>query len=722
MTYTAQWEINTYTVTFVDYDENVLKTETVLHGGAATAPADPTRTGYTFIGWDVAFNEIQKSITVTALYTQDKYTVTFVDENDVVITTEEYHYGDTVKVPENPTKAADNTYTYTFTGWDKAVAETCTGSATYKATFASEYINYTVKFVNEGKVISEKTYHYGDTVEVPANPTRAADETYTYTFTGWDKAVAETCTGSVIYTATYASTYIDYTVKFINQGVTVSEKTDYHYGDAIVVPETPAKAEDKTYTYIFAGWTPEVATSVTGNATYEATFTPVYKNYTITFVDHEGNEISATDYHYGATINIPAAPVREGYTFAGWNAEIDTVTETATFTAQYTINRYTVTFVLNNGSANIVSVQNYGSEITVPAPELTGYTFAGWDKEVPATVPAENATFTAKWTVNQYTVTFKLNNGSADIVFTQDYGTEIVVPSDFQRENDIFVGWDVEIPETMPAGDVIINALWDRAPVNSDDATIIEEESVPLADGSLLNTDEYIAYINGYEDATVNPEGMITRAEFFAIIFRLLNDDFRQESWGTESRFTDVNEGDWFFNEITICDNIGLLSHYEDETFEPNKEITREEVAYVLAMFVEDAYEGEDALFSDIDDSFAFDAINDIYTLGIISGDGDGKFRPQDTIKRAEVAKMVNILLGRDSEALIGDLNNWSDNAEGKWYYDFIRVASNSFDADTLQIVETEENYWDNKEKDWTAAFEAKKAEEDAMSDEEIEG
>ena len=281
----------------------------------------------------------------------------------------------------------------------------------------------------------------------------------------------------------------------------------------------------------------------------------------------------------------------------------------------------------------------------------------------------------------------------------------------------------------MPAGDVTITAVWVLSPFENqvpggeqNGEVIIEDEEVPLADGSLLNTDEYIAYIAGFEDATVRPEKLITRAEFATIMFRLLNDDFRLENWGTESRFTDVEEDDWFFVEVTTCDNIGLLDHYEGEEFLPNEPITREEVAYIIAMFIEDAYEGEEALFTDIDDSFAFDAINDCKTVGIIGGDGDGKFRPQDTIKRAEVAKMINLLLGRDAEKLVGDLRNWTDNAEGKWYYDFIRVASNSFDAETLEVIEVDADYWKNKKEEWAAAFAALIPEDESEDDEEIEG
>ena len=106
---------------------------------------------------------------------------------------------------------------------------------------------------------------------VPADPAKAADETYTYTFAGWDKEVTSV-KGNADYTAVYESSYIDYTVRFLNEdGSVISEET-YHYGEDVVVPANPAKAADETYTYTFAGWDKEV-TSVKENVDYTATYT-----------------------------------------------------------------------------------------------------------------------------------------------------------------------------------------------------------------------------------------------------------------------------------------------------------------------------------------------------------------------------------------------------------------------------------------------------------------
>ena len=214
-----------------------------------------------------------------------EYQVNFRNEDGTLLQSGMYHYGDTVQKPEAPTKESDVYGTYTFNGWDKQVTA-CTADATYTATYTLEYTDYTVTFRDwDGTELSKETYHYGDAVSVPDAPQRAADDIYTYSFAGWDREISASCTGDVVYTATYTPVYKDYTIKFLNEdGSTISEKT-YHWGDEVIIPANPTKAADNTYTYAFAGWDKEVAANCTGNATYTATYTPTYINYS--FLDDE---------------------------------------------------------------------------------------------------------------------------------------------------------------------------------------------------------------------------------------------------------------------------------------------------------------------------------------------------------------------------------------------------------------------------------------------------
>ena len=137
------------------------------------------------------------------------------------------------------------------------------------------------------------------------------------------------------------------------------------------------------------------------------------------------------------------------------------VTGDMTLTAKWTANSYTITFDTDGGSAIDPITQGYGTTIKAPtAPTKTGYTFMGWNPALPATMPAENMTIKAQWRINRYTVTFDTDGGSAVAPITQDYGTQITAPADPTREGYTFIGWNKAIPATMPAGDMTITAQW----------------------------------------------------------------------------------------------------------------------------------------------------------------------------------------------------------------------------------------------------------------------
>ena len=213
------------------------------------------------------------------------------------------------------------------------------------------------------------------------------------------------------------------------------------------------------------------------------TLYPVWNTnkYTITFDTNGGSEIAPITQDYGTAITAPADPTREGYTFIGWDKAIPATmpAENVTVTAQWEINRYTVTFDTAGGSEIAPITQDYGTAIAAPAdPTREGYTFIGWDREIPATMPAENVTLTAQWEINRYTVTFDTNGGSEIAPITQDYGTAITAPADPTREGYTFIGWDKAIPATMPAENVTVTAQWQLAARMPDRELVIYYKSV----------------------------------------------------------------------------------------------------------------------------------------------------------------------------------------------------------------------------------------------------
>jgi len=172
----------------------------------------------------------------------------------------------------------------------------------------------------------------------------------------------------------------------------------------------------------------------------------------------------------GTLATRPDAPAATpGYTFGGWNKAdgtawdyaSDKVTDNITLYAKWAANTYTITFDTAGGSEIAPITQDYGTNIAAPAdPTREGYTFIGWDKAIPTTVPAENMTVTAQWEINQYTITFDTNGGSEIAPITQDYDTAITAPADPTREGYTFIGWDREIPTTMPAENITLKARW----------------------------------------------------------------------------------------------------------------------------------------------------------------------------------------------------------------------------------------------------------------------
>ena len=260
-----------------------------------------------------------------------------------------------------------------------------------------------------------------------------------------------------------------YAVTLNTNGGTIADGKDvtgYTYGVGATLPT------DVTRTgYTFKGWydnenlTGSPVTAIggaeTGNKEYWAKWE--INQYTITFDTNGGSEIAPITQDYGTEITVPDNPTRKGYTFKGWDKEIPETmpADNITVKAQWGINQYTITFDTNGGSEIAPITQDYGTEINAPdKPTRKGYTFKGWDKEIPETMPAENITVKAQWKINQYTITFDTNGGSEIAPITQDYGTEITAPDNPTRKGYTFKGWDKEIPKTMPAENITITARW----------------------------------------------------------------------------------------------------------------------------------------------------------------------------------------------------------------------------------------------------------------------
>ena len=200
-------------------------------------------------------------------------------------------------------------------------------------------------------------------------------------------------------------------------------------------------------------------------------------------------------------------------------------------------------------------------------------------------------------------------------------------------------------------------------------------------DTGMLNKTDHFAYVIGYPDGTVHPNGQITRAEVATIFFRLLKDEVRDGAFTTSNTYSDVAYGKWYNNPISTMSALGIITGYPDGTFKPNKPITRAEFAAIAARF-DETQSGKSATFSDVIGHWAAKEIGIAYANEWIKGYPDGTFKPDQNITRAEAMTMINRVLERKPESpadLLTNMNKWTDNMDtSKWYYLDVQEATNS--------------------------------------------
>ncbi|BAX79340.1 leucine-rich repeat protein [Labilibaculum antarcticum] len=419
ITVTAKYSINTYTVWFEDYDGTLLKSESVEYGSAATAPSNPTRTGYTFTGWDVAFDNITANTIVTAELVINTYTVRFENYDGTLLKSESVEYGSAATAPSNPTRTA-----YTFTGWDVAF-----DNITANTIVTAELVinTYTVRFENyDGTLLESQIINYNAAAIAPSNPTRTG-----YTFTRWD-VTFDNITDNITVTAEYLIN--TYTVSFEDYDGTLLTSESVEYGSAAFAPSDPTRTE-----YTFTGWDSDYS-NVTANMTVTAQYT--INTYTVTFEDWDGTELTSVSVNYGSDASAPSDPTRSGYTFTGWDSDYNNITEDITITAQYTITTtYTVTFKDWDATQLASESVEYGSAAFAPSdPTRTEYTFTGWDSDF-SNVTA-NMTITAQYTINTYTVTFEDWDGTQLASENVEYGNAASAPSNPIRIGYTFTDWN----------------------------------------------------------------------------------------------------------------------------------------------------------------------------------------------------------------------------------------------------------------------------------------
>ncbi len=408
-TYIAQYtatpkDPNLREIIWKNQDGYVLKKEYVRLGntpvwdGDAPEKAADARNDYTFSGWSPDVVAVTDHATYTAEFTSTpaKYTVTWKNQDGTVLKTAQNVEYDAIPAYDGETPVLNSTaqYTYVFDRWEKQ--ESMQGrTISFTARYLSTINRYAIIWQNaDGTELKIDQADYGSVPSYAGQtPSRASDDLYSYTFSGWTPAVAKV-TGASTYTAAYTAAFRnDFTVTWKNWDGTVLETDhDVCYGTA---PEynglTPEKASDERCTYTFLDWTPEM-TDVTGNMVYTASFLPTARSYTVTWKDWDGTVLETEEYGWSSMPSYPGNdPERESdalwrYRFSGWNPEITSVAQNMEYTAQYaaTPNEYALKFREEDGITAIAAIPDqtvaYGETAQIPdyTPTKEGYRFIGW--------------------------------------------------------------------------------------------------------------------------------------------------------------------------------------------------------------------------------------------------------------------------------------------------------------------------------------------------------
>ena len=249
--------------------------------------------------------------------------------------------------------------------------------------------------------------------------------------------------------------------------------------------------------YTFTGWDVDFS-NVTSDLTVTAQYTVT--TYTVTFKDWDGTTLGTDEVEYGGTAVAPVTPTREGYTFTGWSSSLENITANKTVYAMYDILTFTVTFKDWDGTVLKTQTVNYGGSATAPAdPEREGYTFTGWD--VAFTNIKADTVVTAQYTIRTFTVTFVDYDGTVLKTETVDYGAAATAPADPEREGYVFTGWDVDFSNVTE--NLTVTAQY------------IEEGLEPTllgdvnCDGKVDSTDALLAMRASMGLATISAQGLV---------------------------------------------------------------------------------------------------------------------------------------------------------------------------------------------------------------------
>lgn len=716
----AEFEINKYTVTWENENNSFITSAEVAYKN--TPKSNPTvskdsdkQFDYEFAGWKVKGDESNRIVNPTEIEVTDnvtyvavfnpvphKYTVTWVSEGKK-LDDEQVAYGKMPNKTFTPEKKSTPEFDYEFLGWkvkdgsDALVNPNTTAviaDVTYEAVFKQITRQYTVTWKNSDDAadsLDTQTVDYNNkpTKDPRDQASKASDAQYTYEFKGWklkddktdtivepkNRAVTE----NVTYVAVFEPVTRQYTVTYYVDGEKQGNEETYNYGTLVKIRGNAVKEG-----HTFSGWKIGNGDAkdfeIKSNVIIQGFFTQNTHHYTINKHFYNEKDVEVKVENGKAKTGNEYALVAELYKNDAVNQTVDGKT-----------------YVYVPGLTKVTdNLKNLTKDVTI---DLYYYLdVKGGEK------PDETGNGTPDaW---EYRLAFKVvngewnNGGSADIVVYvpfKDYKTGetlkyVVVPitsipevGDKPNSGYRAGSWD-----TTPVGnakvekDTVFTYTYAKKSSSgggggggSHKPTVIIPDDVPTG----LNGDDHYAYIVGYPNGNVEPNGNITRAEVATIFFRLLTEEVRTANSTQSNSLSDVTRGQWFNHAVSTLSSMGIVKGHNDGTFAPNAPITRAEFAAIAARF-DDKNTDTSSKFTDIASHWAKNEIGIAANKGWINGYPDDTFRPNQYITRAEAMTLVNRVLNRlpeNSSDLLDSMIKWPDNSDASaWYYLAVQEATNS--------------------------------------------
>lgn len=727
----AVWEIETYDVTFNSNGGTVVDDEEVDYNTPVDEPEDPTKDHYTFGGWKlngesyVFSTPVIEDITLEAVWVIDTFEITYNSNGGSTVDSEEVDYNTTATEPTDPIK--DH---YTFGDWELngepyVFSTPVTEDLTLEAVWIID--TFTVSYDSDGgSAIASEEVDYMSQATEPAVPTKTG-----YAFVEWTLNTVEYDFSSEV-TESFELVAVwqadAYNIIFDSNGGSSVTTQVVDYGEKASEPIDPTKDGHSFVEWQLENLLYDFNTVVTGHTTLVAVWD--IDEYTIDYNANGGTPVDSENVEYMDLATEPEDPTREGYTFSGWVFDealynfSTPVVNRLTLIAMWSeieVEDYTISFNSNGGSAVGSQIVLGGFQVSKPSnPSRTGYTFVRWNLNnlsydfgqpvnniftldavwslIPTSTPSPPSpptpsAPTPNITLDRDEVELEYGTEALEEFFSYDF-TETITGSSDSRvtwhidDEDIATVDENGVVTAVSAGETMVTVRH-TASGDTDTAVVIVflvgDEENPL--GAI---EFYGPYAYGYPDQSFGPQRPVTRGEVATMFANILslNLDFS----GT-AKFSDVEEGTWYFPYIQAIYRTQIFVGNPDGTFEPNEPISRGEMATVFSKYWE--YAGipvsasPDVSITDVDAThWANQHIYRIYNAGIVTGFPDGTFRPNDATLREQVVGMINLLIARP--VYLPPASKFNDIDSSHWAYGDIEAATEFFTKQSELPVEEE--------------------------------